>query len=268
MVYTTTDFDGRQAADHTLLIGVGAKGNRLAVVDGAQQLRFAADYDPADAEPEVAAVLELDFASVKLAVADCRYTFIPADVYDEQQHDTYNRYLPFDGVGTTQVADIAPLGIKLLYQTNPVGWGGLLDRFPHAGSYPQVLGLLGAAATRGLQTNLPLLVIERHNPWVTIGVFDESRFLYCHDFESANEDDFTYHLLSVVKQFGFIDRQPAVQLAGDIDEDDPYYKRAAMYGGDVAFADSRAWTGIHLPDDMVPHQHRFLSLLGLYPCGS
>lgn len=268
MIYTTTDFDGQELTDHTLLIGVGAAIHKLVVVDKARQLKFAASYDPDNAEPEVTAVLDRDFNTVKLAVSDCRYSFIPADVYDEQQHDTYLRYLPFDGVGTVSVADVTSLGIKLLHQTNPVGLEAHVDRFSHAASYPQVQALLTAVAPHDMQTSEPIIVIERHDPWVTIGVFDDNRFLYCHDFESYNEDDFTYHLLAVVNRFGLANRQPSIRLAGDIEPGDAYYDRAAAYGGKVALADSGALTNIQVPEDMVPHQHRFLTLLGLYQCES
>lgn len=266
MIYTTTGFDEQQGAAHTLLIGVGAVTHTLIVVDGARQLSFAASYDPANTEPEVTALLDLDFAAVKLAVSDSRYSFIPAEVYDEQQHDMYLQYLPFDGVGTTDVADVDPLNIKLLHQSSRIGLEALISRFPYAEIYPQVLGLLSAVTVRGLQANEPLLVIERHAPWVTISVFDGHRFLYCHDFEVSNEDDFTYHLLAVVNRFGFGSRRPSIYLAGDIERGGPDYERAGTYGGNVALADSRAWTGIHVPDDVKPNQHRFLSLLGLYQC--
>ncbi len=266
MIYTTTDFNEQQATAQTLLVEIGAETHKLVVVDDAEQLRFAADYNPTDMGPEVAAVLDRDFAAVKVAVAGSRYALIPAAVYDEQQHDTYLRYLPFDGVGATEVTDVTPLGVKLLYQVDRIDMGTLIARFPIAGSHLQVQGLLHAAADQGLRANEPFLAIERHAPWVTIAVFNEGKFLYCHDFESGNEDDFTYHLLSVIHRFGWGDRQLAIHLAGDISVGDPYYARAAAYGQNVALADSGAWTGIRVPDDAVPHQHRFLSLFGLHQC--
>ena len=268
MIYITTDFEAGQTAASTLLIGVGATSNRLAVVDEARHLLFAADYDPASPTPEVSVLLDRDFAAVKIAVSDCRYTLIPADVYDEGQRDTYLRYLPFDGVGTTQVAAIAPLRVNLLHQTNRVGMEALTARFPGAEHYPQVLSLLYAVASQPLAGNGPVLVIERHAPWITIAAFDQGSFLYCNDFECTTDDDFTYHLLSVVQLFGLADRQPTVLLAGDIEQGDDYYARAASYGATVALADGRASAGVHVPDGGRPHQHRFLSLFGLFQCAS
>lgn len=266
MIYTAADFDGQQAADYTLLIGVGAANNKLAVIDQAQQLKFAASYDPAAADSEVAALLDLSFGTVKLAVSDSRYTFIPVDVYDEQHHDIYLRYLPFDNVGVIRVADIIPLHIKLLHQTSRVGLEPFEVRFPDAGSYPFVQALLSTVAGQGIQTQEPLLVIERHSPWMTIGVFNEGKFIYCHDFEVTNIDDFTYHLLSTTNRFGLDDRRPTILLSGDIDLDDAYYERAAAYGEKVMLADSGALAGIQVPDDMIPQQHRFLTIFGLHQC--
>ncbi len=266
MIYTTTNFDGQEATDDTLLIGVGPASHRLVVVSKTRQLKFAASYDPANVEPAVTALLNRDFGSVKLAVTDCRYSFIPADVYDERQHDAYLRHLPFDGVGGADVADVAPLGIKVLYQTSRMGLETLVARFPHAVSCPQVQALLGAVADLGRHAGTPLLVIEQQAQWMTISVFNDGKFLYCHDFESHNEDDFSYHLLAVLNRFGLADRKPSIQLAGDTDLGDACYNRAATYGGEVVLADSSSLTGIQIPGDMVPHQHRFLSLFGLYLC--
>lgn len=266
MIYTAADFDGQQAADYTLLIGVGAATNKLAVIDQAQQLRFAASYDPAAAQPEVTALLDLSFGTVKLAVSDSRYTFIPADVYDEQHHDIYLRYLPFDNVGTIRVADVIPLPIKLLHQTSRVGLEPLETRFPDAESYPFVQVLLSTVARQGIQAQEPLLAIERHSPWITISVFNEGKFIYCHDFEAANIDDFTYHLLSTTNRFGLDDRRSTILLSGDMDLNDAYYERAAAYGGKVALADCSVLTGIRVPDDMTSHQHRFLTIFGLHQC--
>lgn len=265
MIYTTIGFDEQQVTKCTLLVGVGETTHQLIVVDE-QRVRFAASYDPARAEPEVTALFDLDFGTVKLAVADSRYTFVPTDVYDEEQHQTYLHYLPFDGVGTIGIADMAPLGIKLIHQTNRMGLENLLAQFPSAGSHPQVQGLLCAVAAQAMLQNGPLLVIERCAQWMTVGLFNAGNFLYCHDFKISSEDDLTYYLLSVMNQFGFAERKPDILLAGDFAIGDPYYERVEMYGGAVALADSGALTSIAVPDELVPYQHRFLSLLGLHRC--
>src|SRR3546814_8944492 len=128
--------------------------------------------------------------------------------------------------------------------------------------------MLSVIAAEAMKGNEPLVSIERHAPWITIVVFDGGIFLYGHDFETANEDDFTYHLLAVVNQFGLADRQPIILLAGDIEQGDAYSDRAAAYGGKVVLADSSRFSGVQVPDELVPHQHRFLSLFGLYQCES
>ena len=101
---------------------------------------------------------------------------------------------------------------------------------------------------------------------MTIGVFNEGKFIYCHDFEVTNVDDFTYHLLSTTNRFELDGQRSAILLSGDMDLNDAYYERAATYGGEVALADSSALTGIRVPDDMIPHQHRFLTIFGLHQC--
>ena len=267
MIYTTADFDGQQAADHTLLIGVGATMHTLAVVDHVQQLKFAASYDPTAPADEIATLLDLGFGTVKLAIADSRYTFIPADVYDEQHRDTYLHYLPFDGVGDTHVDDISTLGIKLLHQTSRVGAESIVERFPQAARSPVVQARLAAVAPHAIKANGPVLVVDRQALWIAVGVFDHGKFLYCHDFECDNDDDFTYHLLAIMDRFGFAERQPKIYLSGEIDQSDVYVERAVAYGSEAVLADSGSWTGVGVPGDFLPHQHRFLTLFGLQLCG-
>ena len=268
MIYTTTRFEAQQTTNDTLLIGVGTAVHTVAVVDQTMHLKFAASYTPGEVDPEISAVLEHPFSTVKIGVADSLYTFIPSEVYDEQQQESYLHYLPFDGVGTTGTADVAQLKLKMLYQCSRLGWEELAARFPDAVVYPQMRGLLNAVALRGGHVNVPLLIVERHASWTSMAVFADGGFLYAHDMEIHQEDDFTYYIAAVLEELGLTGREITIQLAGDVETGDGYYARAAAFGGKVELADTDILTGIRVPEAVTPHQHRFLSLLGLYACAS
>lgn len=268
MIYTTTPFDAQQSTDDTLLIGVGTTIHTVAVVDRDRQLKFAATYTPGDIDPEIKAVLEHPFPTVKIGVLDSHYTFIPSEVYDEQHRETYLRYLPYDGVGATSVVDVPQLNLKVLHQSSRLGWEELASRFPGAVVYPNASGILHALATASEQGQGALVLIDRHESWLTIGILMDGKFVYAHDFEAHGEEDFAYHLASVLEQFELRQQRPTIQLAGEIDEHDGYYGRAVSLGGKTAIADSNMLVGVQVPEAVMPHQHRFLSLLGLYACAS
>src|SRR3546814_19137316 len=113
--------------------------------------------------------------------------------------------------------------------------------------------MLSVIAAEGMKGNEPLVAIERHAPWITIGVFDGGSFLYGHAFETANEDDFTYHLLAVVNQFGMADRQPIILLDGAIAQGDACSDRAAASGGTVVLDGSSRFSGVRVPGRWVEH---------------
>ena len=267
MIYTSVDFDGRQAADYTLLVQVGEHQHALAVLDDEQQLKFAASYDPSQAEEEIADILNLDFGKVKLAVSDSQYTFIPVEVFDEAQTYTYLRFIQDDGMGEPLVTDIAPLELKLLHQTSRIGVAPLETRFPQLCSYPAVQSLLCGAANYGKDVDGPLLIIDKQRSRTTICFFDSGKFIYSNDFEIAHVDDLTYYLLVVLHHLGIADNQPLLCISGDVTEGDEYHRRMLAYGRQVVWADSGVLTGIGVPIELMPHQHRFLTLLGLNLCG-
>jgi hypothetical protein len=267
MIYTLVDFDGQHAADHTLLIRIGLHENALAVLDDEQQLKFATTYNPLQVEKTIQDILGLGFGTVKMAVSDSRYTFVPADVFDEAYMQTYVRYLPGDGVAKPVLADIRPLNIKLLHQTSRIGVEAMEARFPQLYSCPTVQTLLYGIANHDRSLNEPLLFIDKHSLRITICLFDAQKLIYSNDFEIDHPDNLAYYLLTVLSHLGLGDKAPLLCLSGDIEEGDPYYERASTYGRRVVLADSGALTGVGVPMDFVAHQHRFLTLFGLNLCG-
>lgn len=268
MIYTSVDFDGQQAADQTLLIRIGLHENALAVIDDERQLKFAATYHPAQVEHPIQGILDLGFGKVKMAVSDSRYTFVPADVFNEAHIHTYLRYLPDDGVGEPILADIQSLNIKLLHQTNQIGMEALKTRFPQLTTYPAVQTLLCGIVGQGLNSiEEPLLVIDKHSDRATICFFDAQTLIYSNDFEIDHADSLAYYLLAVLNHLGLADKRPRLCLSGDIEVGDMYYERASAYTGQVELADSGSLTGIGVPSEFVAHQHRFLTLFGLSLCG-
>lgn len=266
MKYTSTDFNKEQATAYTLLVRIGSDENALAIVDTEKRLKLVATYDPAITEREIRDVLNLDFAAVKLCLHGNRYTFVPEEVFDDPATQSYLGHLPDDGLVATSVSDIPSLGIKVLHQPDRLVTESLAVRFPDLVTYSTVQALLQGVADYGLTSDRPVLIIDKQASTVIVCAFDKSRFIYANDFDVLGMEDFTFYLLSILKHLGLEESRPDICLSGDVAEQDEIHQWALSNGSEVVFADSGALVRIAMPQELIPQQHRFLTLLGLHLC--
>jgi len=267
MIYISTDFNREQSAIYTLLVRVGSHENALAIVGDDGQLKLITTYDPMTIEQEVADLLDLDFAAVKLSLSGSRYVFIPEEVFDETVVQLYLRHLPDDGLASTVVSDIAPFGLKILHQTDRLQAEPFAKRFPGVLTYASTQVLLQSIAGHGLKTNAPALVIDKQASTLTICFFEGNRFVYANDFDVTGSEDCAYYLVSVSKHLGLEDKRPGICLSGNILADDEIHQWSMANGDGVVFADSSALVHMAIPEQLTSQQHRFLTLLGLHLCG-
>ncbi len=267
MIYTSTDFNREQSEVYTLLARVGSDENALAIVGDDEQLKLIATYDPASMEQEVTDLLDLDFATVKLSLPGSRYTFIPEEVFNEAAMQTYLRHLPDDGLAGTVVSDIASLGIKVLHQTNRLCAEPFAQRFPGMLTYSTMQVLLQGVANHGVKTGIPVLVVDKQSSILHVCFFDGNRLVYANDFDTMSADDHRYYLLSILNHLGLEGNPPRVCLSGDILANDEIHRWFLANGHEANFADIGPLVHIAMPEELVPQQHRFLTLLGLHLCG-
>lgn len=267
MTYTSADFDTQRTGDYTLLAKIGADEQVLAVVDQGRQLKWMTTYDAANAGPAVSDMLRSTFAQVKVSVLDSRHLFVPADAFDDAYQQTYFRFLPDDGIRDSAVSDIPQLDIKLLHQTSKLGLELFIERFPEINVYPSIQVLLRSVASYGIKTEGAVLTLDKQSSQMTLCCFNGGKLIYSNDFDLRSTDDLNYYLAAVFEHLQLVDQPLTISLSGDIVEGDEYYQLLLRYGDAVLFADSGSFTGVALPDGLVPHQHRFLTLFGLVLCG-
>jgi len=267
MIYTSTDFNREQSAVYTLLVRVGSDENALAIVGDDGQLKLITTYNPIALEQEMADLLNLDFAAVKLSIPGSRYAFIPGEVFDEAAMQMYVRHLPDDGLAETVVSDIAPLGMKVLHQTDRLHVESFTERFPGMLTYAAMQVLLQSIAGHGLNSEAPVLLIDKQASTLHICFFDGNRFVYANDFDVTGAEDDRYYLFAVVKHLGLEEKRPEVCLSGDILSGDEIHQWSVTHGNEVMFADTGTLVRIAIPEQLISQQHRFLTLLGLHVCG-
>lgn len=264
MVYISTDFDGQQSTDYTLLIKVGQAEDVLAIVDEEARLKLLTIVDPQQPQP-VTDLLNLHFDTIKIVAPDQGYVLIPAEVFETSYLPVYSRYLPHEGLAEPQFCSVDSLGINIVYQLNRLGLAPYTAAFPHALVCPAVQSFLCSASAYA-QAGEPVLAIDKTGTTARIAFFDSAKFCYCNDFEVHEAADLNYHLLAVMEHLNLAEKRPQLFLSGDIDADDALYQCAAKYAREVALAESERLTGVSVPADLKLDQHRLLSLLGLHVC--
>lgn len=267
MINISTDFDRERAGAYTLLVRVGSGENALAIVGDDQRLKLIATYHPGAVGKEVTDLMELDFAAVKLSLPGSRYAFIPEEVFEETAMQRYLRHFPDDGLAHTVMSEIAPLGIKVLHQTDRLGGEPFAARFQNMRTFSPVQALLHSITTYGLEKGGPVLAIDKQASTLIACFFNGNRFVYANDFEIGGAEDSTYYLYVILEHFGLEKSQLSLSLSGDITENDAIHQWAVANGNEAVFANSGELVHIAMPEELMPQQHRYLTLLGLHLCG-
>jgi len=264
--FSSPNFDPKQAQDHTLLVNAGQSDFMLAVLDPAGQVRLLLTADPAQLDDAFWGRLPDAFAEVRLGAADSGYLSLPADAFDEAYLDTYRRYLPTDGLAESTVADIAPLGIKLLHQTDRLSIRPFAERFPRSAVFPAIQSFVCCVAGLAEADGGQLLIVHRQAGRTTFCLIDDGNLIYLNDFETHHDLDVNYFFHTILDSLPIDQRRLRISLSGDFTPEDEFCRMLSAQLTEVMFADAAALTGVGLPVDLNGQQHRFLTLFGLRLC--
>lgn len=269
MDYTSSEFDIQKIADYTLLVHVGETQHHLAVVDDEGTMMLLTLFEDGNIHSQAADLLNSPFGRVRVACRQHAYTFVPDEVYDESQLGNYASFVSA-GLEAEQVAvsNISSIGVRNVYGVEPLAFHYFTNYFPHAMVIPDSSVLLQVTGGKLAKKQGIYLGIDLHESRLALYCFDKGQFLFYNNFEVADENDFNYHLLNVVRGLGMSWDNIQCMLSGQIMPQDAHYKVLTKYTDRIEFADTARMARVTLPENMEKHQHTYLVLMGLYACES
>src|SRR5690606_36869041 len=141
------------------------------------------------------------------------------------------------------------------HQTDRLHVASFVERFPGMLTYATMQVLLQSIADHGLNSDAPVLVIDKQASTLHICFFDGSRLVYANDFDGMGTADDRYHLSAVVKHLGLDEKRPKIYLSGDIRPEDEIHQWSVAHSNEVTFADSGTLVRITMPEQLISQQH-------------
>ncbi len=252
LLYLSDDeVQSQLATKYNLLVHIGSETFQYAIIDKAHnQVKVLAEFEmpkisrPAElikaieSLPESSRQFKFSFNSVKISFDTPNYTFIPAELYLEENREDYGKYLNLTDSSELLVNSLPSAEIK-----NIVGieseFNKALNRIFHR---PRIYSQ-AAPFLEGVQKSLKreddgVCFIDVQPGRFQVSFFKDFRLEFYNSFEFANADEFNYYLLSLIKSLNINTEQTPVTLSGKISKTDEVYQRIEKYFDSIRFMDS------------------------------
>jgi hypothetical protein len=263
------NFDLSQAESSELLIKVSPKRLSYAIInaekqvvalyDSALQLSVTETIDELLSENDY---LKQQFKTVKIQTENFQFTFIPDELYSEENHSIYKSLFAKTPSDKMAVSHIRKAGITNAFSLQEELTETLVETFPEAKMYTQAEPLID-----GIMYNYQgeKLILQFNDLSFELLLIDNHIVKYYNIFPISTPDDFNYYLLFVLQQLSLTDTDFDVILSGDIDKESLLYKRIEKYYSKISFASNIRIARLGTTFSQIP-EHQFFTLFNLFLC--
>lgn len=207
--------------------------------------------------------LRFPYKAVKLAIETFHFTFIPTELFSEENLLRYESLFSKTLIPSPRVSSSTKTGIKTVFNAPDHISRKVREHYPTVSIHPQSAPLI-----EGIFQNYQpgkRLVLQFNQSSFELLVLSHKGLEFYNIFELSTPDDFNYYLLLVLQQLNMGDFNSEVLLCGDIDSESLLFKRTEKYFSKISFASTVRINGME-GDFKNIEQHRFFSLLSLSLC--
>lgn len=204
MNYTAADFHLHFIAKYTLIVKANFVYDILYVIDQEGQLLVYMKYDSNKPSEEALKLLSLPFQQVYVSLPQSNLTFIPADLYQEDDQELYQDFMENPNQAI-EVADLDYLQIKAVFQYDVLLAQRWKSLFPEAHLIPEFkLNLMQVRPHVPLKGEV--LGVVFNDTSTDLFLFINGQFQFFNNFEVITEDDLSYFILNLYQTFGIKDK--------------------------------------------------------------
>ncbi len=208
-------------------------------------------------------LLKLHFHRVKVATDTFKFTFIPTEVYADENLKDYNKYIQISP-SNLFLSDISAQKIKNITSLDNGLKRFLNEKFQNHTLVSSANPLIEAATRIYADSGKQLILNLNAHSFEAI-VLENSKLLFYNIFSIAKPDDFNYFLLFILKELDLNPAEISPIVCGQIETSSETYHRLQKYFARIKFADPSLL--IHLPSAFrLAPVHHFFSLIGLNLC--
>lgn len=246
------DFQSQQAAKCDLLVHIGLETFQYAIIDnGREQLKALAEFEipvvhsqielltAIENLPESSRQFKYSFNRIKISFDTFHYTFIPVDLYKEENEQEYAKF-----IGATFESDVMVNTIRSTNIKNVIAIDSQLKQvlngiFQKPRIFNQATSFIEGIKKTHNKDQASSLFIDINTKHIQLAWLKNSELMFYNTFDCINADEFNYYLLSVLEQLDIDTEQTQVVLSGKVISKDDFHQRVEKYFNRIDFADAR-----------------------------
>jgi hypothetical protein len=279
LLYLSDDeVQSQLATKYNLLVNIGLDTFQYAIIDHARdQIKVLAEFEIPEVNsiaglikaieelPESGRQFKFSFNRVKISFDTSNYTFIPADLYVEENRQDYGKYLSLTGTKEILVNNIPSAEIKNVVAIETQLSDALHRIFQKPKIFNQATPFLeGIQKTLNREDDL-VCFIDVHPRHFQVGLLKDFKLEFYNSFEYANADEFNYYLLKLIESLALQIEETPIMLSGKISKTDEIYQRIEKYFDSIRFIDSEHFRKYSDQfEEVLPHT--FFTLISLDLC--
>ncbi len=261
-----------------LLVHIGSDTLRYAIVDSVRdEVKVLAEYDNGktasvtdlvkaiESLPESTKQFKYSFNKVKVSYDTFNYTFIPAELYAQDDVEVYAKFISIEDNAEVLVTNVRTADLKNVSTIDSRLHQSISRIFHNPKIFNQASSFLEGTKKNLGRDQESALFIDFSDGQFQVVYFKKSKLEFYNTFEFTNPDEFNYYLLFIIKSLSLKTEKTQATISGMITGTDEVYKRIQKYFATVSFADSRSL--LKYPEGFEEvSQHTYFSLIALDLC--
>ncbi|MCJ0742896.1 DUF3822 family protein [Pedobacter montanisoli] len=263
------NFHPETAASCSLIVKIGSGNLSYAIINN-DEARVIALYDEPECTNSIQkfnqllktdTYLTLPYAKINVAVNTGNIAFIPNELFDEDEVNTYTQYFSEDSAKQVFLQPDHAAGFTTVFSLPLLTEKSISGVWSHYKVYQQNQGLIALAKNFEKQN---LLLDFSANTFEAL-VFNDGILQFQQHYEFDNNEEFVYYLLLITQQLNLDFNQTSVSVSGIIHLNDEKWSSIKKYFTNLNFLNIDIPLNSYVIEDMP--KHYYAGLLSIYTCG-
>lgn len=260
------NFDTDNTLDCQLLVEIGANYYSYAVVNAVGKLKAIAYKNiPLLTNLDNEAILKLPFKDILISLTTLHFTFIPTEIFNQNQQTGYTKFLDRDPKNATHTHNLLNNQITALNTFNQNQFNAVVKVFHTAKILPQYLPFIENTFRQfksilGIQLflNVQLKSLE-------LLILKEGQLQFYNTFKWLSHDEILYYALLACKKNGIKPQSVTLRVCGKIGLETAVYNQLNAVFSDIRLTKTNV-IYVNSAEFKTIEPHKFFSLLSLLIC--
>ncbi len=199
MNFISKDFRIQHLSYYQLLIYAGHQEDVLLIIDQEQTVQAYLRYPSSSPTLEATRLLALPFAKVFIVIPQHSVTFVPAEVYQQEDEALYEEYLVNKNDEDVYTVNVANFGLQAVYQFDSLLYKRWKTLFPDA-LYAPLFQVFFDLVPQDLRLGAQI-ILHQTDDQMHLVIVQNGQFVFYNQFLVDNATDLGYYVRRVMQDF-------------------------------------------------------------------